>query len=119
MVERRYTSYPSRDGLSSVSRKYVSVRLDMPDAPKVRGNDGDYRVWIPPELLQVVWARGAAGWSVESVLVSGVPRPKYGGLVFQAFDVDGPRVPAWIPLLIEALWPVDEEVLSEWEMFPG
>lgn len=113
IVERRFYSYPTANPPFLIARKSVSIRLDAPDGPRVRGNIGDYRVWIFPERLEILWDRQAE-WTVSRVCVAGLPDRKYSGVVFQDFDVRGPRVPGWIPPLVEMLWPIDEEVSAEW-----
>jgi hypothetical protein len=111
VMERRFYDYsPTGGGI----RKSTLVMLDMPDSRRVRGNMGDYRVWVFPNRLRMVWGRRDSGWELEDLCVSGVRDRKYSGVVFQYFDRNGPRVPKWIPPLLDEFWPIDEEVLTEW-----
>lgn len=114
MVERRYYNYPGVDALFPIVRKFVSLKLDFAEVKKVRANIGDYRVYVVPERLEILWDRGRDGvWSVDLVRVHGTPGRGHG-FVFQHFDVNGPRVPKWIPMLIQQHRPCDEEVMAEW-----
>lgn len=111
VMERHFHDYSP---LGGAVRKSISIMLDMPDSRRVRGNIGDYRVWIFPDRLHVLWERRDRKWELGSLYVTGMPDRKYSGMVFQYFDRNGPRVPGWIPPLLDEFWPIDEEVLTEW-----
>lgn len=115
VAERRYYNYPTTDGtLFPILRKSVSIMLDMPGAPRIRGNRDKRRKWIHPERLQILWEYDGE-WKVARLNVIGPDRE--GFHVFAEFDLDAPRVPKWIPPLVHQFWPIDDEVFSDWVSF--
>jgi len=97
------------------ARKRVEIAVDLPGDTMIRGNRGDHRPWMYARRLMVLWDRTDLGWTVENVQVYGITSKKYQGYAFAYFDMDGPRVPKWIPPLVDMFRPCDEEVMAEWE----